>query len=254
MKAQISRRVPTASASAPSTNGVPTRRLLWLAALTALLGGCATEKPAGVVPSATKAQTGNQTQAQTQGLSSMLGTVLLAGDTNAALYSFDQSGGLHESAGERAGTVAGNVLAKSTSEPLVDVVVGAGTLILAPFAAAHAAIKARHRLKGEQLADSEKALEGSMQEMAQQPRFQQKLLAAANAKRPGQLLSIEQLKQQPRRHVDAILQARVDELRLERAQDNDSSYTLLIKVRTRLVQADGTVLYDQPATYRSEQG
>ncbi|HXJ57997.1 MAG TPA: hypothetical protein VNU68_15180 [Verrucomicrobiae bacterium] len=225
-------------------SSVPTRRLFWMAALTALLAGCATEKPAGVLPSAT----------QTQGLSSMLGTVLLAGDTNAAPYSFDQSGGLQESAGERAGTVAGNVLAKSTSEPLVDVVVGAGTLIVAPFAAAHAAIKARHRLKGEPLADSESVLAAAMQEMAQPPHFQQKLLAAANAKRPGQLLSIEQLQQQPRRHVDAVLQAHVEELRLQRAQDNDASYTLLIKVRTRLLRADGTVLYDQPATYRSEQG
>jgi len=55
-----------------------------------------------------------------------------------------------------------------------------------------------------------------------------------------------------RGHVDTVLLARVEELRLEKVGAGDTSFALRIKVRTRLVRmSDGAVLYDQPAEYRS---
>jgi hypothetical protein len=180
--------------------------------------------------------------------------VLLGGDPNAAKISFTKASGQSDYSRDRAGTVAGNVLAMSTPDPLINVVVGAGTLILAPFAAARAAVTARHRLDEEQLADSEVSLASAMQAMAEQPRFHQWLLEAANNRRPSQLLSVDQLQQHPRRRVDAILLARIEELRLERATDSDASFRLYIKASTRLVRADGTVLYEQPTEYRSDPG
>ncbi len=52
--------------------------------------------------------------------------------------------------------------------------------------------------------------------------------------------------------VDAVLEARVEELRLERSRSDEGSYFLRIKVRARLVRvADRTLLYEQPVEYRS---
>ena len=49
-----------------------------------------------------------------------------------------------------------------------------------------------------------------------------------------------------------MLEARIEEFRLERAGAGDTSYILRIQARTRLVRAvDGVVLYDQTSEYRS---
>ena len=219
---------------------------LFALAVALLGGGCATGNKAGVVISAEAEPARN--------LGSVLGTVVLTGDSALAKCSFDKADGQRDLSRDRAGLVAGNVLALSTPDALVNLAVGAGTLIVAPFLAANAAITARHRLNDEQLADSEKTLASAMLAMAKQSHFRQRLLQAANDRRPGQLLSIDQAKKQRRQPMDAALDAQVEELRLERATSSDASYTLRIKARIRLVRSDGTVLYDHPAEYRSEPG
>ena len=93
-----------------------------------------------------------------------------------------------------------------------------------------------------------------MSEIAAQAQFQRFLLKAAAEKSPGRLVAIA-ADDQPEKladDVDAVLEARVEELRLERSGSDEASYFLRIKVRTRLVRmADGTLLFEQPVEYRS---
>jgi hypothetical protein len=183
-----------------------------------------------------------------------LGTVALAPDAKPAQFSFDKAKGQIGYAADWAGSAAGNMLGTSTSEPILDLPLGVGTFALAPVAAVSGAIGARKHLSPEQLAECETNLVKAMSEMAAQQRFHEWLLKAASEKCQGRLVPLEQM-QRPGSDLaspDSVLQARVEELRLERTGSGDTSFQLRIKTRTRLVRtADGAVFYDRPAEYRS---
>ena len=50
----------------------------------------------------------------------------------------------------------------------------------------------------------------------------------------------------------AVLEARIDQLRLERGRSDEGSYFLLIKAHARLVRkGEGGLLYEQSVEYRS---
>jgi len=183
-----------------------------------------------------------------------LGTVALVPDPRPAIVSFDKAKGQIGYAGEWAGTAAGNMLATSTSEPILDLPLGVGTLIAAPVFAVKGAIDAKKHLTPEKLTRCETNLLTAMSKMAVQQRFHDCLMSAASEQCKGRLVPLEE----PRDTVasgaapETVLEARVEELRLERLGSSDTSYRLRIKVRTRLVRtADGAVLYDQPAEYCS---
>ncbi len=183
-----------------------------------------------------------------------LGTVALAPDPKPAKFSFDKAKGQIGYAGEWAGTAAGNMLSTTTSEPILDLVVGVGTLLATPVAAVKGASDARKHLSPDKLSECETNLGNAMSEMAVQQRFHDWLFKAANEKCPGRLVPLEQ---RPNASpslasADAVLEARVEELRLERTGSSDTSFRLRITTRTRLVRAaDRAVLCDQPDEYQS---
>jgi len=181
-----------------------------------------------------------------------LGAVALAPDSQPAAFSFQRADGQIETAGDLAGIAAGNLLNATTFDPLLDWPLSAITFGLAPASAGVAALGARSRLTPDKLAECEADLVKAMREMAAQGRFQTCLLKSASEKCPGRLASSGQTYQARFNRSDSILHARVEELRLERTGSGDASYALRIKVRARLVRvADGAVLYDQPAEFRS---
>jgi hypothetical protein len=183
-----------------------------------------------------------------------LGTVALVPDSKPAKFSFDKAKGQIGCAADWAGTAAGNMLGASTSEPILDLPVGVGTFILAPVVAAKGAIDARKHLSPDKLSECETNLVKAMSEMALQQRFHDWLLKAASEQCRGRLIALEETQGAGSGWVapESVLEARVEELRLERTGSGDTSFRLRIKTRTRLVRtADGAVLCDQPDEYRS---
>jgi hypothetical protein len=193
-----------------------------------------------------------------------LGKVALAPDPKLARVSFDKADGQIADAADAAGTAAGNMLATSGPDlfpkelegvgALVQAPVQVGAFLLAPGAAVKGAIGARKRMALDQLSECERNLVAAMSEMAVQRRFHEQLLKAANEKCPGRLVSLEQVGTTHANTTppDSVLEARVEELRLERTGARDTSFQLRIKAQMRLTRvADGQVLYEEPAEYRS---
>ena len=211
-----------------------------------LMTGLVTAKPAGIMNGGVRPLTDE--------VRSSLGAVALTGDNRAARFSFDKADGQNDYAWDRASAAAGEMLAKHTGEPLFDAIGGVGTFALAPVAALGSAIGARGRLSPDKLSESEGKLTKAMKEMASQQRFRDWLLKAARERCGDRLVPIEQMQavNSGDSPADAVLEARVEELRLERTGSGDTSYVLRIKIQTRLVRvADGAVLCEQPAEYRS---
>ena len=204
-----------------------------------LVGGCSTQKPAGVV--------GVGMSPLADNLHFHAGTVALAPDLTPAKVSFDKADGQIGDAADWAGTAAGNMLGTTTSEPLLDLPVGVGTFVLAPAMAVKGAVNARKHVSPDKLAECESKLAAAMREMAPQERFHNLLLKVASEQCHGRLAPLEGA-----RNRDTLLQARIEELRLERAGAGDTSFRLRIKMRTRLVRAaDGAVLGERCAEYQS---
>jgi hypothetical protein len=183
--------------------------------------------------------------------------VVLAPDPQPAAFAFDRAKGKIETAGELAGEAAGDVLALKSSNGTLNTALGAGTVALAPLAAARAALGAGKRLSHEQLAECETNLVRALTEVAVQQRFHRHLLAAAQARRWNALIAGKSLLAAGTvaQAAGSVLHARVEELRLQRTGASDTSFALLIRARTRLVRvADGTVLYEEPAEFRSNTG
>jgi hypothetical protein len=229
---------------APTT--VPALVLVTAVVTLLLLGGCSTAASTGMTVSSAKPLA--------EELRLQLGTVALVPDPRPAKTSFDQAKGQIGDAGDWAGTAAGNMLGTSTSEPILDLPLGVGTLIAAPVVAAKGAIEARKHLSPDKLAECETNLVKAMSEMAVQQRFHDWLLNAASEQCRGRLVALEEPQSAGSGWAapESVLEARVEELRLERTGSGDTSYRLRIKTRVRLVRtADGAVLCDQPAEYRS---
>jgi hypothetical protein len=210
-----------------------------------LLAGCATRKSSGIVA------VGAWPLADD--VRFQLGTIALAPDSLPAKYSFDKASGQIKEAGEEAGAAAGRVLGICTPDPVLNLPLGVVTAVVAPVAAVASAVEARQQLSPEQLSDCEVALHKAMSEMADQQRFHDCLLKAAGEQCRGRLVPLGQLPASGLAAPDSVLQARVEELRLERRGSSDTSFQLRIKTRTRLVRvADGAVLCDHVAEYRSD--
>lgn len=204
-----------------------------------LVTGCSTQKAAGVV--------GVGAPALADDLPIHAGTVALAPEPKAASFSFDKADGQIGDAADWAGTAAGNMLATSTSDPLLDLPVGVGTFVLAPAMAAKGALSARKHVSPDKLAECESNLVTAMREMAAQERFHSLLLKVAGEQCRGRLAPLKETQD-----TDTLLQARIEELRLERAGAGDTSFRLRIRMRTHLVRAaDGAVLSERRAEYQS---
>lgn len=183
-----------------------------------------------------------------------LGTVALIPDSRPARFSFDKAKGRIGDAGEWAAAAAGHVLGTSTSEPALDLLAAPGTLVFTPVEAILAAGEAKKLLSPDKLAECETNLVQAMREMAVQERFHEWLLQAANEQCQGRLVVWDQFQDTGSGWVapESVLEARVEELRLERTGSGDTSYRLRIRIRTRLLRAaDGAVWCDRPAEYRS---
>lgn len=182
-----------------------------------------------------------------------LETVQLAPDSVPAQFSFQKARGQLDYPGERAGTAAGRMLGVSTTEPLVDTVLSVATFTLSPIMAAKGAMDARKVMPGAKLSECEADLNKSMAEMAKQKWFHQCLVRAADEKCPGRMISFSGTNV-ARQAVgtEAILQARIENLRLEKTGTGDTSYALQIQARARLVRlTDHVVLEEERAEYRS---
>lgn len=227
----------------PSAIGLATSAVMVL-----LLLGCASPRPPGV------------TQV---GVPVVPDPVLLEGETIAvgspsapARFSFDRAKGRTEYAGEGAGGAARKFLEPSRqSDPLVGAVLGSAGLVVAPFAAAYGGISSgRKKLGPDQLSQSETDLARAMALMAEQNQLCGPFLKAARDKTHRRLVPVESLAGLESRNecVDAALETRIEELRLERTGSGDASFALRIRARLRLVRAaDGAILLDEPFQYRS---
>ena len=211
-----------------------------------LLSGCSTQRRPDIISGGASPLADD--------LRFRLGTVALVADARPAQFSFDKAKGQIGCPGDWAEAAAGNVLGTSTSEPIMDLPTAAAALVVAPLAAAKGAIDARKYLSPDKLGYCETSLINAMSDMSVQRRFHTCLLRAAGEQCPGRLVPLDpkQLVGSAVPYAASKLEARVEELRLERTGSTDMSFRLRIKTRIRLVRtADGAVLYDQPAEYRS---
>ncbi len=129
-----------------------------------------------------------------------------------------------------------------------------GSAVVSSALAADGLVRSWRRLSPAELAEREATLEKALSEMASQERFREFVLKAAAEKSPGRLISIGPDIRVGNRSpaLDAVLDARVEELRLERSGSDEGSYFLRITTRARLVRtSDSVVLYEQPVEYRS---
>lgn len=249
-------------------------RLWLLAGLALLLIGCATRQPAVSSPDSSLSQTG--------GLHIPFKVAALERDSRPAAYSFQKARGKLGSAREGfteaaelavggpaysviiPGIIMGEVINSADDEGQLFLgaagagLAGGATVVGIAFAspaiATHGLIQSWRKISPTELEKREEALSKAMSEIAVQGQFQKFLLKAAAEKSPGRVVSIGEDEDSEKLPdgVDTVLEARVEDLRLERSRSDEGSYFLLIKVRTRLVRkADHTLLYEQPVEYRS---
>jgi hypothetical protein len=106
-----------------------------------------------------------------------------------------------------------------------------------------------------ELREREAALTNALNQMAAQQSFRDALLRVGAERIFGGFLSKERTSPSQRGAMaaaDAILEVRVEDLRLERAGSSEASYLLHIKTHARLLRvADGTICFEQHAEYRS---
>jgi len=185
-----------------------------------------------------------------------LGPVGVISPPTPAEFGFDKAGGRIESAADAAGHAAGLMQETPTfSDPALEMAAGGVRFVLAPVAAAAAALGPGHsKLPPPKLSKSESDLAQAMASVADQPRFQECLLKAAGEKIPGRLVPIDSLERPSpgAPPLSAILETITEELRLERTGSVDDSFALRIKTRVRLLSSeDGALLYEQPFEFRS---
>ena len=239
-----------------------------------LLSGCAAQQPA--ISSAPGAL------GPIKGLSPQFRVALLAGDPTPATYSFQPAKGKLGSAREGfsdaadiavtgpalgvivPGVILGEVIRSAPEQGTLlfgtafagaaGVVAVAGAAVVAPAVAAHGLIRSWKTVSPQELAEREADLQKALKEIAAQDRFQHFLLASAEEKCPGRLVAMGlKGKAEPApAAMDAVFEARIEELLLERVGSDEGSYFLRIKARARLVRrGGGGLLYEQPVEYRS---
>jgi hypothetical protein len=128
-----------------------------------------------------------------------------------------------------------------------------GAALAGPVVGAEGLIRSLKSVNPAELAEREATLNNALSEMAEQHSFRDALLQTGAQNSRGGLLAADLNNPSGKTATaDAILEARVDDLRLERAGSGEGSYVLRIKTHARLVRlADGAVCLEQRAEYRS---
>jgi hypothetical protein len=185
------------------------------------------------------------------------GTVAVACPRDPAGFGFDKAVGRSGYSSDRAASVARACLdPPNPPEPGLDALYSPLGLLFAPFGAAYGALTGgRAKLSPIQLAECESDLARTMAVMADQKQLRDQLLQIAGEITRRRLVPVDFTDRSPpdRGPVSAVLETKVEELRLERSGSKDTSFTLRIKTRVRLHRAsDGKVLCDLPFEYRSE--
>jgi hypothetical protein len=215
----------------------------------ALVTGCSTNKPS--FWSGPVQDVGPQTgSAQVEP-----GALVVRVPLQPASFSFQPGTGQLETAGDGAARSARAVLdTPNLLHPQLEAVAGVVGFVVAPFAAGYGAVSApRQKAPPDKLLEAEASLSRAMSAMAVQENLQQALLRSVGEQSHRRVLSLAPGSSASTCDAaSAVIEAGLEELRLERTGAGDSSYALRIKARARLVrQADGVVLADRRYEYTS---
>ena len=208
--------------------------------------GCATERPAAVTLSGVRA-------AEPVWLDP--GAIVVTSPDAPAAFSFDRGNGQIETAKVRAQEHTRNLLTPPPMHPENATVAGAAGLAFSPIAALAGAVRgSTQRLEPEALGRAEQNLQRAMEAMATQPHLRDALVKTAAAQTHRRLLPMQALGNPKTENVpvSAVLESKIEELRLVRTGKGEDSFALRIKARARVLRAsDGKVLYDEPFEYQS---
>jgi hypothetical protein len=186
-----------------------------------------------------------------------LGTVKITSPSQPARYGFDQAKGRIRRASEGAGDAARAVLhTPNMREGTLQAAAGALGLAAAPIAAVVGGVRAGSQvLSPDELSESERDLAIVLAAMADQSQLRDRILGLAKERTRRQFVAMKTVASRPSAGagVQTILESRIEEIRLARTGSTDRSFALLISARVRLRRPDdGSVLYDQPFAYRSD--
>ncbi len=194
------------------------------------------------------------------------GAIGVTTSSQPAVWSFDQPKGQIHRAWDRAGDAARTVLGVGVpQDPYAHIGVSALGFVLAPVAAVVGGVSgSQGRLPQNKLAECEAGLAAAMAVMAQPQHLRDQILAAAKASSRRQFVALDpppdsklpsgigELATNPL--VGTILEAEVEELRLERKGSGDSSFALRIKARMRMLRSgNGDVISEEAFEYQSGQ-
>lgn len=186
------------------------------------------------------------------------GAVVVTAPDAPAAFSVDRGQGQIESAKDRAQDFARGVLTIPPTHPVAGVLAGGASVVVAPFAALTGSASASgRRLDSVALTQVEQKLQNAIAAMAAQRHLRDALLKAASTQSHRRFLPVQALANpsSPTVTVSALLESKLEELRLERTGKGDESFALRMKARARVVRAsDGKVLYDEPFEYLSGTG
>jgi hypothetical protein len=169
--------------------------------------------------------------------------------------SFDVAQGKIETAGSRAEQNAAAMLGTPLAQDrAIGMAEGAARFAMAPIAAVVGAFQGGKEMSSAKLAESQRDLAEAMNSAANQRALRDSLLriAAENTRRSfvaSERFKSDQPGQPP---VSAILEPRIESMRLVKAGTKGDEFKLQINARTRLLRAaDGAVLSDTPFQYES---
>jgi hypothetical protein len=244
--------------------------VLVLAALVLISNGCTSQR--GVISKSSSSSPSGFADPR----ASRFGSVALADESCPASFSFQKAKGKLGSAREaifdsaQAGLSAPGAGVITTTTLLSEIgcqnegdprfyVALAGALgglttvcaaLAGPVVGAEGLIRSLRSVSPAELAEREIVLTKALSQMAAQQTFRVALIRSGAEKIRGGFLLPEprNLSQTP----EAILEIRVDDLRLERAGSSEGSYFLRIKTCARVLRAaDGAVCFEENAEYRS---
>jgi hypothetical protein len=183
------------------------------------------------------------------------GALAVAFPLQPASFSFQPGTGQLETAGDGAARSARAVLdTPNLLHPQLEAVAGVVGFVVAPFAAGYGAVSAPHqKAPPDKLLEAEANLTRTLSAMAAQEKLQHELLRSMGEQSNRRVLPLAPGSSALACDAaSAVIEARLEELRLERTGSKDSSYALRLKARARLVrQADGIVLSERRYEYMS---
>ena len=131
-------------------------------------------------------------------------------------------------------------------------VAAVGAALVGPAVGAKGLIRSMEKVSPAELEEREAALREALSQMAEQQPFHDALLKSGSERVRGGFFSPDSADPHWSSGPDAVLEARVDDLRLERAGLGEGSYFLRIRTHARLVRlSDGRVCFEQPVEYCS---